>query len=56
MNADVAASARFPGGHIEGLAGCVQNMMQQFYQAVLAGKMPATAERRFASFFLTVRM
>ena len=50
MNADVAASAHFPGGHIEGWPDAFKNMMQQFYQAVLAGKMPATAERRFASF------
>ncbi|KKC64161.1 dehydrogenase [Citrobacter amalonaticus] len=50
MNADVAASAHFPGGHIEGWPDAFKNMMQQFYQAVQAGKMPATAERRFASF------
>ena len=50
MNADVAASAHFPGGHIEGWPDAFKNMMQQFYQAVSAGKMPATAERRFASF------
>ena len=50
MNAEVAASAHFPGGHIEGWPDAFKNMMLQFYQAVQAGKMPAPEARRFASF------
>ena len=50
MNADVAGSAHFPGGHIEGWPDAFKNMMQQFYLAVQAGKMPAPEVRRFASF------
>lgn len=55
MNADVAASAHFPGGHIEGWPDAFKNMMQQFYQAVQAGKCP----RRLSvdlRHFLMVRM
>lgn len=50
MNADVAASAHFPGGHIEGWPDAFKNMMLQFYQAVQTGQMPAPQARRFASF------
>jgi hypothetical protein len=41
MNRDVAASAHFPGGHIEGWPDAFKNMMLNFYQAVRAGEMPA---------------
>lgn len=40
MNPDVADSAHFPGGHIEGWPDAFKNMMAQFYRAVLAGGMP----------------
>ena len=40
MNRDVADSAHFPGGHIEGWPDAFKNMMAQFYRAVQAGKMP----------------
>ncbi|MBK0097428.1 Gfo/Idh/MocA family oxidoreductase [Erwinia sp. S63] len=50
MNRDVAARARFPGGHIEGWPDAFRAMMQQFYQAVEKGEMPAQDERHFADF------
>ena len=40
MNQDVADSAHFPGGHIEGWPDAFKNMMAQFYHAVQAGEMP----------------
>lgn len=40
MNRDVADSAHFPGGHIEGWPDAFKNMMAQFYRAVQAGVMP----------------
>lgn len=40
MNRDVADSAHFPGGHIEGWPDAFKNMMAQFYRAVQAGRMP----------------
>lgn len=40
MNRDVANSAHFPGGHIEGWPDAFKNMMAHFYQAVQAGRMP----------------
>ncbi|ELI8170304.1 TPA: Gfo/Idh/MocA family oxidoreductase [Yersinia enterocolitica] len=49
MNPDVAARARFPGGHIEGWPDAFRNMMQQFYQAVEQGK-PASPVLSFATF------
>jgi hypothetical protein len=38
MNPDVASSAHFPGGHIEGWPDAFKNMMMQFYRAVQAGR------------------
>ncbi|PBI78816.1 dehydrogenase [Rahnella victoriana] len=49
MNPEVAARARFPGGHIEGWPDAFRNMMQQFYQAVEQGK-PASPGLSFATF------
>ena len=49
MNPDVAARARFPGGHIEGWPDAFRNMMQQFYQAVEQDK-PASSALSFATF------
>lgn len=40
MNRDVANTAHFPGGHIEGWPDAFKNMMAQFYRAVQAGFMP----------------
>lgn len=40
MNADVADSAHFPGGHIEGWPDAFKNMMAQFYRAVQANILP----------------
>lgn len=40
MNRDVADSAHYPGGHIEGWPDAFKNMMAQFYRAVQEGKMP----------------
>ncbi|MGL4429877.1 MAG: Gfo/Idh/MocA family protein [Silvania sp.] len=40
MNRDIANSAHFPGGHIEGWPDAFKNMMAQFYRAVQAGFMP----------------
>jgi hypothetical protein len=51
MSPDVAASAHFPGGHIEGWPDAFKNMMLNFYRAVKDGKMPARDEARFASFY-----
>ncbi|WP_434643518.1 Gfo/Idh/MocA family protein [Klebsiella sp. I138] len=51
MQRDIAASAHFPGGHIEGWPDAFKNMMLSFYQAVRAGKMPEADTRRFASFY-----
>jgi predicted dehydrogenase len=48
MNRDVADSAHFPGGHIEGWPDAFKNMMAQFYLAVQAGEMPAKPQ--FATF------
>ena len=48
MNRDVADSAHFPGGHIEGWPDAFKNMMAQFYHAVQAGIMPAKPQ--FATF------
>ncbi|MGK9175692.1 Gfo/Idh/MocA family oxidoreductase [Yokenella regensburgei] len=50
MSPDVAASAHFPGGHIEGWPDAFRNMMLNFYSAVKVGKMPAREQARFASF------
>ncbi len=50
LNGDVAGQAHFPGGHSEGWPDAFKNMMGYFYRAVQSGKMPAAAERRFASF------
>lgn len=38
MNRDVAESAHFPGGHIEGWPDAFKNMMAQFYRAVMQGR------------------
>ncbi|WP_421672139.1 Gfo/Idh/MocA family protein [Raoultella terrigena] len=51
MQRDVAASAHFPAGHIEGWPDAFKNMMLSFYQAVRAGAMPDARSRRFASFY-----
>lgn len=51
MQHDVATSAHFPGGHIEGWPDAFKNMMLSFYQAVRAGRMPEAEHRRFASFY-----
>ena len=48
MNRDVADSAHFPGGHIEGWPDAFKNMMAQFYRAVQAGAMPDNPQ--FATF------
>ncbi|MBL5884393.1 Gfo/Idh/MocA family protein [Lelliottia aquatilis] len=48
MNTDVADSAHFPGGHIEGWPDAFKNMMAQFYRAVQAGAMPE--QPTFATF------
>ena len=48
MNRDVADSAHFPGGHIEGWPDAFKNMMAQFYRAVQAGAMPDKPQ--FATF------
>jgi len=50
MNPDVASSAHFPGGHIEGWPDAFKNMLRQFYQAVREGKMPVHSDA-FASFY-----
>ncbi|POP43394.1 dehydrogenase [Superficieibacter electus] len=50
MNADVAASAHFPGGHIEGWPDAFKNMLGQFYQAVREGRKPVRSDT-FASFY-----
>ena len=50
MARDAAASAHFPGGHIEGWPDAFKNMMLQFYDAVRAGKMPAAGTAPFATF------
>ncbi|MDU6924324.1 Gfo/Idh/MocA family protein [Franconibacter helveticus] len=50
LNKAVAARARFPGGHIEGWPDAFRAMMQAFYQAVEAGRMPARGEANFATF------
>lgn len=50
LNADVADSAHFPGGHSEGWPDAFKNMMLNFYQAVANGQMPPAHHRRFASF------
>lgn len=51
MQCDVAGSAHFPAGHIEGWPDAFKNMMLSFYQAVRAGAMPDARSRRFASFY-----
>ncbi len=50
LNRDIADSAHFPGGHIEGWPDAFKNMMQNFYRAVAQGEMPPARSRRFASF------
>ena len=50
LNPDIAARARFPGGHIEGWPDAFRNMMQQFYQAVAQGAAPQQQDARFATF------
>ena len=50
LNRDIADSAHFPGGHIEGWPDAFKNMMQNFYRAVDNGEMPPADSRRFASF------
>ncbi|MGF6100856.1 Gfo/Idh/MocA family protein [Enterobacter sp. A4] len=49
MNPDVADSAHFPGGHIEGWPDAFKNMMAQFYRAVQASAMPDRPA--FATFY-----
>ncbi|MGE0971481.1 Gfo/Idh/MocA family protein [Klebsiella sp. WOUb02] len=51
MLRDVAGSAHFPAGHIEGWPDAFKNMMLSFYQAIRAGAMPDARSRRFASFY-----
>ncbi|WP_413723146.1 Gfo/Idh/MocA family protein [Sodalis sp. RH24] len=51
MNADVAHSAHFPGGHIEGWPDAFKNMMLQFYTAVRDGRAPAKGCSPFATFY-----
>jgi len=51
MTPDVAGSAHFPGGHIEGWPDAFKNMMANFYQAVRAGTMPEAGACPFASFY-----
>ncbi|MEO3989613.1 Gfo/Idh/MocA family protein [Pseudocitrobacter cyperus] len=50
LNRDIADSAHFPGGHIEGWPDAFKNMMRHFYRAVEQGTMPPADTRRFASF------
>lgn len=51
MSADVADSAHFPGGHIEGWPDAFKNMMLRFYQAVREGRVPTREEQGFATFY-----
>lgn len=51
MNADIAASAHFPGGHIEGWPDAFKNMMLHFYNAVRAGRVPTPGNSPFATFY-----
>lgn len=50
LNGDVAARARFPGGHIEGWPDAFRAMMAAFYQAVEKGRMPERGAADFATF------
>ncbi len=50
LRPEIADSAHYPGGQIEGWPDAFKNMMGHFYQAVRAGKMPAAGARRFAAF------
>ncbi|HBI10488.1 MAG TPA: dehydrogenase [Franconibacter pulveris] len=50
LNGDVAARARFPGGHIEGWPDAFRAMMAAFYQAVEKGRMPERGAVDFATF------
>jgi len=50
MNADVAHSAHFPGGHIEGWPDAFKNMMLQFYSAISGGRSSVKDSRSFATF------
>lgn len=56
MNADVAHSAHFPGGHIEGWPDAFRNMMLQFYTAVREGRPPAKNHSPFATFYEGARV
>lgn len=56
MNADVAHSAHFPGGHIEGWPDAFRNMMLQFYTAVREGRPPANNHSPFATFYEGARV
>lgn len=47
---EVAARARYPGGHIEGWPDAFRAMMHAFYQAVAEGKMPPRDHTAFATF------
>ena len=51
LNADIAARARFPGGHIEGWPDAFRNMMQQFYLAVAQSAPPTRDNATFATFY-----
>ncbi|NNS05664.1 Gfo/Idh/MocA family oxidoreductase [Erwinia sp. JH02] len=50
LNTDVAATAHFPGGHIEGWPDAFKNMMLNFYRYIQAGKQPGTDVGNFATF------
>lgn len=50
MNADVAHSAHFPGGHIEGWPDAFKNMMLQFYSAIRDGRTAVEDNSPFATF------
>lgn len=56
MNADVAHSAHFPGGHIEGWPDAFRNMTLQFYTAVREGRPPAKNHSPFATFYEGARV
>lgn len=50
LNPEVAGSAHFPGGHIEGWPDAFKNMMHNFYLFIAAGKKPGVDAANFATF------
>ncbi len=51
LKKNIAASANYPGGHIEGWPDAFKNMMQEYYSYIASGKRIQDEKPGFATFF-----